>query len=68
MFTVNKGLSGVGLDRKQWEQIKDAKAGDRLPEWAVDAGGAFVPPFDRCDREEDMAQAYAYFKERLSDA
>lgn len=68
VFTVNKGLSGVGLERKQWEQIKDAKAGDRLPEWAVDAGGAFVPPFDRCDREEDMAQAYAYFKERLGDA
>lgn len=68
VFTVNKGLSGVGLERKQWEQIKDAKAGDRLPEWAVDAGGTFVPPFDRCDREEDMAQAYAYFKERLGDA
>jgi len=66
--TTNKGLSGVGLARKQWEQIKDAKAGERLPEWAVDAGGAFEPPFDRCDREEDMAQAYAYFKERLSDA
>ncbi len=68
VFTVNKGLNGVGLDRKQWEQIKDAKNGDRLPEWAVDAGGAFEPPFDRCDREEDMAQAYAYFKERLGDA
>lgn len=67
IFTVNKGLSGVGLDRKEWEQIKDAKAGERLPKWAVDAGGAFEPPFDRCDREEDMAQAYAYFKERLGD-
>jgi len=65
VFTVNKGLAGVGLDRKQWEIIKDAKKGDRLPEWAVDAGGPFEPPFDRCDREEDMAQAYAYFKNAL---
>jgi len=68
VFTVSMGFSGARLDRKEWEQIKDAKAGERLPEWAVDAGGAFEPPFDRCDREEDMAQAYAYFKERLGDA
>ena len=68
VFTVNKGLSGVGLDRKSWEIIKDAKKGERLPEWAVDAGGPYEPPFDRCDREEDMAQAYAYFKDHLGDA
>lgn len=68
VFTVNKGLSGVGLDRKQWELIKDARKGEKLPEWAVDAGGAYEPPFDRCDREADMAQAYAYFAEQLGDA
>lgn len=65
VFTVNKGLAGVGLDRKQWEQVKHAKAGDPLPEWAHDQGGPFQPPFDKCDREEDMSQAYHYFKERL---
>jgi hypothetical protein len=69
IFTTNMGFSGVRLARKEWEQIKDAKTGERLPEWAVDAGAApSSPPFDRCDREEDMAQAYAYFKERLGDA
>ncbi len=68
IFTVSMGLSGVGLDRKQWELIKDAKKGEKLPEWAVDAGGAYEPPFDRCDREADMAQAYAYFAEQLGDA
>jgi hypothetical protein len=61
VFTVNKGLPGVGLDRRRWEQINDAGPGERLPEWAVDAGGPFVPPFDRCDREHDMARAYAWF-------
>lgn len=65
VFTVNKGLSGVGLDRKQWDLIKDAKKGEPLPEWAADAGGPFEPPFNRCDREEDMARAYAYFKNAL---
>ena len=68
VFTVNKGLSGVGLDRKQWELIKDARKGEKLPEWAFDAGGPYEPPFDRCDREADMAQAYAYFAEQLGDA
>ena len=65
VFTVNKGLSGVGVSRKEWNEIKDAQAGDALPEWAKDQTGAFVPPFDRCDREADMRQAYAHFAERL---
>lgn len=61
VFTVHKGLAGVGLDRKRWEQIKHADHGDRLPAWAADAGGPFVAPFDRCDRERDLARAYAWF-------
>lgn len=66
VFTTNsKGLNGVGLDRKQWEQIQSAPAGTTLPEWARDAGGPFVPPFDSCDREVDMAQAYRHFAEKL---
>jgi len=66
VFTTNRGLSGVGLDRKQWEEVQHATAGDKLPAWAKDAGGAFVPPFDSCDRESDMAQAYRHFQERLA--
>lgn len=65
VFTTNRGLAGVGLDRKQWEQVQEAAAGARLPAWARDAGGPFVPPFDACDREADMAQAYAYFAREL---
>jgi hypothetical protein len=68
VFTVSKGLSDVGLPRKQWNEIKDAKVGDELPNFAYDAGGAFVPPFDRCDREEDMAQAYRHFANLLGKA
>jgi hypothetical protein len=58
VFTVNKGLNGVGLDRKQWTEVMGAKAGDRLPAWAKDAQGAFEAPFDCPDREGDMGRAY----------
>jgi hypothetical protein len=66
VFTTNsKGLNGVGLDRKQWKEVQNAPAGSQLPEWARDAGGPFIPPFDACDREADMAQAYHHFAEKL---
>ena len=65
VFTTNRGLSGVGLTRKQWEEVQHATAKDTLPEWAVDEQGSFVPPFDRCDREADMAQAYHHFQSLL---
>lgn len=65
VFTTNRGLSGVGLDRKQWEEVQHAQAGDKLPAWAKDAGGPFIPPFDSCDREADMAQAYHHFQAKL---
>ncbi|MEZ4329956.1 MAG: hypothetical protein R3B40_32300 [Polyangiales bacterium] len=68
VFTVNRGLSGVGLTRPQWEEIRHAQAGDPLPDWAADQQGAFVAPFDSCDREADMAQAYEAFRARMESA
>ncbi|MEN9578919.1 MAG: hypothetical protein RJA70_1928 [Pseudomonadota bacterium] len=65
VFTTNRGLSSVGLNRKQWEEVQHASAGAKLPAWAHDAGGPFIPPFDSCDREADMAQAYHYFQDKL---
>lgn len=67
VFTTNRGLSGVGVTRKEWEQIQHAQAGDKLPAFAKDGGGAFVPPFDSCDREADMAQAFRHFQDRLAE-
>jgi hypothetical protein len=61
VFTANRGLSGVGLERKQFEEIRRAQPGDKLPEWARE----YVPPFERCDREEDYAVAYRVFQERF---
>jgi hypothetical protein len=66
VFTVNRGLSGVGVTRAQWEEIQHARAGDALPEWAVHQQCMFVAPFDACDREADMAQAYQEFRRRIA--
>ncbi len=65
VFTVNRGLSGVGLDRRQWGEIKSAQMADALPDWARDATGPYEPPFDRCDRQADMREAYAHFERVL---
>jgi hypothetical protein len=65
VFTVNRGLAGVGLERKLFEPIRDAKAGEKLPDYAHDAQGMFEPPFEICEREADMARAYEFFRERL---
>lgn len=62
VFTTNKGLPGVGLNRKEWEQVMHLATGETPPPFA----SRFVPPFDRCDREEDMRQAYAMFAERAA--
>ncbi len=67
VFTNNRGLHGVGLTRKQFDEIRAAQAGDPLPDWAVDALGPYQPPFDRCDREADMRQAYAEFERRQAE-
>jgi hypothetical protein len=60
VFTANRGLSGVGLDRKQFQEIRRAQPGDRLPDWASE----YKPPFDRCDREADYALAFSQFQAR----
>ncbi|MEZ5333628.1 MAG: hypothetical protein R2991_16695 [Thermoanaerobaculia bacterium] len=64
-FTNNRGLTGVGLDRAQWDAIKgDALSPlihggvDPLPDWARDGLGLLLPSFHRCDREDDMRHAW----------
>ena len=63
-FTNNRGLSGVGLERKDFELWQSAlKSGASLPK-DFDTQG-LEPPFDVRDREDDMRTAYAYFAEKL---
>ena len=71
-FTNNRGLAGVGLDRKDFELWRESlRTGQPLPadidtrnlEPLLDAAGR--PHFDRRDRETDMRHAYHVFEQRL---
>ena len=66
VFTVNKGLAGVGLSRSEWSEVRGASADDLLPVWARDTLGPYEPPFDSCDREADLRQAYTHFAGRYA--
>ena len=72
VFTTNRGLPGVGLNRTNWENIKDWVSGeyseqvidDTQPGGPVERTITYVAPFDRCDREEDYRTAWAEFERR----
>lgn len=71
VFTNNRGLTGVGFDRKEWESgIKGAPAGkkfyrtitdDTQPGGPVQRTIEYVAPFDKCDREKDYETAWEFF-------
>lgn len=74
IFTCNTALSGVGYDRKTWENgIKGAPAGnkfyrtitdDTMPGGPIKRTIEYVAPFDRCDREQDYETAWKFFEEK----
>jgi len=71
VFTTNRGLTGVGFSRTEWENsIKNAPAGksfyrtitdDTQPGGPVQRTIEYVAPFDRCDREKDYETAWEFF-------
>ena len=74
VFTTNRGLIGVGFDRKEWENsIKGAPAGkkfyrtitdDTQPGGPVQRTIEYIAPFDRCDREKDYETAWDFFSKQ----
>lgn len=76
VFTVSKGLPGVGFARKEWEEIKDMRCGtvertikdDTLPGGSRERTIAYEAPFDRYDREKDYEIAWAEFEKRFATA
>jgi hypothetical protein len=68
VFTCSKGLTGVGVDRPVWEQIRNLQAGetyDHTIEKSELYKGKVVTyyaPFDKCDRVEDYKVAWEYFE------
>lgn len=77
VFTSNRSLTGVGFERKEWENIvKDAPAGkkfyrtfmdDTMPGGPVERTIEYVAPFDRCDREQDYETAWKFFEEKYKE-
>ncbi len=80
VFTVSKGLVGVGLPRKGnpkkgligWEDIRDMQTGtvsqtvtdDTQPGGPVQRTITYHAPFDRCSREEDYKVVWKEFERR----
>lgn len=73
IFTINRGLTGVGLERKRWNEVKDMMSGtvehtimdDTMPGGPVERTIVYEAPFDRCDREKDYEEVWKNFEERF---
>lgn len=78
VFTCSKGLTGVGLDRPKWNEIRGEQKDDNTFLGASDTythtidpskselyGGqqqVFKAPYTRCDRIADYRRAWAHFE------
>jgi hypothetical protein len=73
VFTCNKGLTGVGFSRPEWNEIKNMKSGtveriisdDTLPGGPRERTIVYKAPLDRCEREKDYETAWEEFEKRL---
>ncbi|MFT4756579.1 MAG: hypothetical protein ACI91R_001226, partial [Vicingaceae bacterium] len=70
VFTVNsQGLKGIGLDRGDWNSIKEMKKGETYEhtieksELYRDKKVTYYAPFTKCDRVEDYKTAWAHFEQ-----
>lgn len=72
VFTPNKGLSGVGFSRAEWNGIKEMAEGtveqtitdDTLPGGPIERTITYHGPFDKCDRERDYETVWTEFTKR----
>jgi hypothetical protein len=72
-FTTSRGLPGVGLKRRRWEEVSRMTGGtvEHTVTDDIQPGGphertiVYHAPFDRCDREKDYEIAWAEFERRF---
>ncbi|RIJ43202.1 hypothetical protein D1627_02120 [Pontibacter oryzae] len=68
VFTCSKGLTGVGVDRPVWEQIRNLQEGETYDhtieksELYYGKKVTYYAPFDKCDRVEDYKLAWKHFE------
>lgn len=71
VFTCSKGLIGVGLDRPEWNTIKDMQAGETYEHTITKSELyqgekiTYHAPFTKQDRVEDYKRAWAHFEEKF---
>ena len=73
VFTSNRGLTGVGLSREEWQDAKHLQTGTiekqlidgTLPSGPEERTITYHAPFDSCCREEDYETAWQEFERRL---
>jgi hypothetical protein len=72
VFTCSKGLVGVGLDRGEWDKIKELPAGGTY-EYTITKSELYMgdkvtyyAPFSKCDRVEDYKKAWVHFENRFN--
>jgi hypothetical protein len=69
VFTCSKGLVGVGLDRADWNSIKELKAGETYEHTITKSElyhgkkVTYYAPFTKCNRVEDYKTAWAHFEQ-----
>jgi hypothetical protein len=82
IFTCSKGLTGVGLDRAEWDKItsetnpmqrtlKDGNTyGHTITKSELYQGQktTYHAPFDKCDRVEDYKTAWMHFEKVFASA
>ena len=75
VFTANRGLSNVGLQRPDWDRVRDNKYpqtitidDDTLPDGPIKKEITYYPPYDFCDREQDYRTAWEFFSKKYGGA
>lgn len=73
IFTPSsKSLKGVGIDRPDWERVKNMQAGETYEHTITKSElyhgekVTYYAPFTKCDRVEDYKRAWAHFEKRFS--
>ena len=73
VFTCSKGLTGVGVDRARWNEIRDTPAGETVLH-VIDSGKSelyggeevvYVGPFGRGDRVGEYGEVWRFYENVL---
>jgi hypothetical protein len=73
VFTCSKGLTGVGVERSRWKEIRDTPAGETVAHVIDGAkselyGGdevVYFGPFDRGDRVREYGVVWGFYENLL---